>query len=45
VVALLADADRRRRLSQAARDRCRERFEIRAVAPRYLALYEQLVAA
>jgi glycosyltransferase involved in cell wall biosynthesis len=45
VVAVLADAGRRRRLSEAARDRCRERFEIRAVAPRYLELYERLVAA
>ena len=45
VVAVLADPGRRRRLSEAARDRCRERFEIRAVAPRYLELYERLVAA
>jgi glycosyltransferase involved in cell wall biosynthesis len=45
VLALLADADRRRRFSEAARDHCRDQFEIRAVAPRYLELYNDLVAA
>lgn len=45
VIAVLADAGRRERLSAAARDRCRERFEIHAVAPRYLELYQGLVAA
>jgi glycosyltransferase involved in cell wall biosynthesis len=45
VIAVLADADRRRRLGAAARDHCREQFEIRAVAPRYLELYRELGAA
>ncbi len=45
VIAVLADAGNRQRLSAAARDRCRERFEIHAVAPRYLELYQGLVAA
>ena len=45
VIAVLADAGYRERLSAAARERCRGQFEIRAVAPRYLDLYQGLVAA
>jgi len=38
---LLGDPDRGSRFGAAARDRC-ERFDIRAVAPRYLAVYREL---
>jgi len=38
---LLDDPDRRYRLGAAGRERC-ARFDIRAVAPRYLAVYREL---
>jgi glycosyltransferase involved in cell wall biosynthesis len=43
VMALLADADQRRALGAAARERCLTRFDIAAVAPRYLDLYRAVV--
>lgn len=45
LLSLLSDADRRRAMSGAARDRCRSRFDIGAVAPRYLDLYRDLLVA
>jgi glycosyltransferase involved in cell wall biosynthesis len=45
VLALLADAGRRQAMGAAARERCRARFDIEAVAPRYLGLYRELKAA
>jgi glycosyltransferase involved in cell wall biosynthesis len=42
VTALLADPDWRRSLGAAARERCLARFDIKAVAPRYLDLYRSL---
>jgi glycosyltransferase involved in cell wall biosynthesis len=45
VVELLADAGRRRAMSAAARDRCLARFDIGAVAPRYLDLYQAVTVA
>jgi len=45
VVALLADGERRRLMSAAARERCHARFDIGAVAPRYLDLYRTLTVA
>jgi glycosyltransferase involved in cell wall biosynthesis len=39
---LLSDAEGRRAMSAAARDRCRAQFDISAVAPRYLELYRSL---
>jgi glycosyltransferase involved in cell wall biosynthesis len=45
VLALLADAERRQAMGAAARERCRARFDIKAVAPRYLELYQALKAA
>jgi glycosyltransferase involved in cell wall biosynthesis len=45
VTPLLRDAELRRRLGDQARDRCRALFDIRAVAPRYLELYESVAAA
>jgi glycosyltransferase involved in cell wall biosynthesis len=44
VLALLADPGCRRELGAAARERCRARFDIQAVAPRYLDLYRTLQA-
>jgi glycosyltransferase involved in cell wall biosynthesis len=45
ILTLLADADMRHALGAAARDRCQARFDIQAVAPRYLELYHTLAAA
>lgn len=45
VVTLLADAGRRREMRGAARAFCRTRFEIGAVTPCYLRLYQDLSAA
>jgi glycosyltransferase involved in cell wall biosynthesis len=45
VLALLTDAECRRTMGAAARERCRARFDIRAVAPQYLDLYRVLKAA
>jgi glycosyltransferase involved in cell wall biosynthesis len=44
VLGLLADAERRQAMGDAARERCRARFDIGAVAPRYLDLYRALKA-
>jgi glycosyltransferase involved in cell wall biosynthesis len=41
---LLADPDLRASMGEAAGERCRARFDIRMVAPRYLDLYRELVA-
>jgi glycosyltransferase involved in cell wall biosynthesis len=43
LLSLLRDVDRRRAMSVAARDRCQSRFDISAVAPRYLDLYRTLL--
>jgi glycosyltransferase involved in cell wall biosynthesis len=45
LLGLLADAEHRRRLGAAARERCLACFDIRAVAPRYLELYQSLAVA
>jgi glycosyltransferase involved in cell wall biosynthesis len=45
VVSLLADGRRRQEMSAAARRRCRDRFDIRAVAPQYLDVYRSVRAA
>jgi glycosyltransferase involved in cell wall biosynthesis len=45
VAELLGDAGRRRALGVAARERCRSRFDIRAVAPRYLDVYRSVAVA
>ena len=42
VSTLLEDGARRATMGRAARERCRAKFEIHAIAPRYLRLYEQL---
>jgi glycosyltransferase involved in cell wall biosynthesis len=42
---LLHDDEQRRRMGEAASDRCRERFDIEVVAPRYLDVYEQVARA
>jgi glycosyltransferase involved in cell wall biosynthesis len=39
---LLADPDMRASMGEAAEERCRSRFDIRVVAPRYLDLYAEL---
>jgi glycosyltransferase involved in cell wall biosynthesis len=44
VATLLDDGALRAAMGRAARERCRTRFEIRAVAPRYLRLYQELAA-
>jgi glycosyltransferase involved in cell wall biosynthesis len=44
VVELLADSERRGAMSAAARERCLARFDIGAVAPRYLDLYRAVAA-
>jgi glycosyltransferase involved in cell wall biosynthesis len=41
---LLSDPRSRRRMGEAARERCGTHFDIRAVAPRYLETYEACVA-
>jgi len=43
VVRLFRDAALRRAMGEAAQERCLELFDISAIAPRYLALYEELV--
>jgi glycosyltransferase involved in cell wall biosynthesis len=45
VLALLADVERRREMGAAARERCLARFDIGAVAPRYLDLYRTVTVA
>jgi len=45
VAELLGDAGHRRALGAAARERCRTRFDIRAVAPRYLDVYRGVAVA
>lgn len=45
VSALLADADLRRRLGDAARERCRAMFDIRRVAPLYHDVYDVVARA
>jgi glycosyltransferase involved in cell wall biosynthesis len=45
VVSLLADGRRRHAMSAAARRQCRDRFDIRAVAPQYLDVYRSVKAA
>jgi glycosyltransferase involved in cell wall biosynthesis len=42
--ALLTDDSTRRAMGEAARERYRALFDIRAIAPRYLDLYEQVVS-
>jgi glycosyltransferase involved in cell wall biosynthesis len=42
---LLTDGGRRRAMGAAARERCRVRFDIDAVAPRYLDLYQTVTVA
>jgi glycosyltransferase involved in cell wall biosynthesis len=42
---LLSDPHLRRSMGQAAMARCRERFDIGVVAPRYLSLYREVVAS
>jgi glycosyltransferase involved in cell wall biosynthesis len=42
---LLDDDDRRRAMGRAAAERCRERFDIRVVAPKYLGVYEEIARA
>ena len=42
VARLLADAELRDSMGAAARERCRSRYDIRIVAPRYRELYEEL---
>lgn len=44
VVQLLGNQDARN-MGLAARNRCRSLFDIRAIAPRYLGVYEELIAA
>lgn len=44
VIRLFGDAGLRGRLGRAARERCLARFDIRTVAPRYLHVYEDLLA-
>ena len=44
VVDLLGDERRRRAIGEAARERCLAHFEINAVAPKYVSLYEQVVS-
>lgn len=45
LAALLGDAERRARLGAAARRRIEERFALEAVAPRYVALYRELLGS
>jgi len=45
VATLLADGPGRRAMGVAARERCLGRFDIRAVAPRYLELYRSLAVS
>lgn len=45
VLKLLADGDAEAAMGRAARERCLARFDIRAIAPRYLELYKELVEA
>ena len=45
VMTLLADAERRRTMGAAARERCFARFDIGAVAPRYLEVYHAVAVA
>lgn len=45
IVDLLADGERRSTIGEAARERCRARFDIRVVAPRYLSVYEEVSAS
>jgi glycosyltransferase involved in cell wall biosynthesis len=45
VVDLLGDEKRRRAIGESARERCLARFEIHAVAPKYVSLYEQVVGS
>jgi glycosyltransferase involved in cell wall biosynthesis len=45
ILVLLNDEERRHRMGQVARQRCLEMFDIRAIAPQYKALYEQLISA
>jgi glycosyltransferase involved in cell wall biosynthesis len=45
VLTLLADGRRRQQMGAAARRRCRDRFDIRAVAPRYLDVYRSVRTA
>lgn len=42
---LAREPDTRRALGEAARERCRDRFEIRRVAPRYLGVYREVAGA
>lgn len=42
VIELLLDADRRSAFGHSAREWCMTRFDIQVVAPRYLALYEEV---
>jgi len=44
VVRLLEDVELRRHMGRAARERSLARFDVHVIAPRYLALYEELVA-
>jgi glycosyltransferase involved in cell wall biosynthesis len=45
VLSLLVDGRRRQEMSAAARRRCRDRFDIRAVAPQYLDVYRSVRTA
>jgi glycosyltransferase involved in cell wall biosynthesis len=42
---LLDDGSARARMGRSARQRCRERFDIRLVAPKYLQVYEEVARA
>ncbi len=44
VAEMAGDPSLRRRMGEAAAERCRDRFSIATVAPRYLRLYERLVS-
>jgi glycosyltransferase involved in cell wall biosynthesis len=45
VLELLKDPEASREIGDAARERCRSRFDIAVVAPKYLRLYQELAAA
>jgi glycosyltransferase involved in cell wall biosynthesis len=45
VLDLLGNGEKSRVMGEAARDRCRSHFDIRTIAPRYVQLYEELIAS
>jgi glycosyltransferase involved in cell wall biosynthesis len=44
VIELLSSPERRAAMGSLARERCRRRFDIRVIGPRYLGVYNELVA-